>query len=301
MLPVAGAPSRRRAPTLIVGQRRRVLPGPVGPLASRRHSGRRGPASPPPPASDLGGELGPGGDVQLGEHVCQVGLDGPPRDEQPLADLRVRQPVGHQGGHRPFGRCQALRAELRPLARAPDAPLDAGAAQDRLRAGQVASGVEGLVDGDRLLEQRARPPQVALLDECGRRVLCCERKLQRAGRRQRRRRRRRPGRVYRCPPVPGTRNAAPRSQPRSLRDATSPTAAATRRANPASPSAMASRTRFAPTIRHSTLMPRRALSSQGAVMVLAPARTRRKPPAGGRAAMPPSWSGRESPGRPVLG
>lgn len=40
-------------------------------------------------ASDLRCELGTGGDAQLGEHVCQVGLDGPPGDEQPLSDLRV--------------------------------------------------------------------------------------------------------------------------------------------------------------------------------------------------------------------
>ena len=31
------------------------------------------------------------GDVELGEHVHQVGLHGPPRDVLPLADLRVGQ------------------------------------------------------------------------------------------------------------------------------------------------------------------------------------------------------------------
>jgi hypothetical protein len=34
-------------------------------------------------AGDLGGELGAGGDVELGEHVHQVGLQGPPRDVLP--------------------------------------------------------------------------------------------------------------------------------------------------------------------------------------------------------------------------
>lgn len=34
-----------------------------------------------PLASDLGGEVGAGGDAQLGEHVHQVSLDGPPGDE----------------------------------------------------------------------------------------------------------------------------------------------------------------------------------------------------------------------------
>jgi len=29
-------------------------------------------------AGDLGGELGAGGDVELGEHVHQVGVHGPP-------------------------------------------------------------------------------------------------------------------------------------------------------------------------------------------------------------------------------
>ena len=40
-------------------------------------------------AGDLGGELGAGADVELGEDVDQVGLHGPPRDVQPGADLRV--------------------------------------------------------------------------------------------------------------------------------------------------------------------------------------------------------------------
>ena len=40
-------------------------------------------------AGDLGGELGAGGDVELGEHVGQVGLHGPARDVQPVADLGV--------------------------------------------------------------------------------------------------------------------------------------------------------------------------------------------------------------------
>ena len=40
-------------------------------------------------ASDLCGELGAGGDVELGEHVGQVGLHGPARDVQPVADLGV--------------------------------------------------------------------------------------------------------------------------------------------------------------------------------------------------------------------
>jgi tetratricopeptide (TPR) repeat protein len=40
---------------------------------------------------------GAGGDVELGEHVHQVGLHGPPRDVLLLADLRVGQPWALQG------------------------------------------------------------------------------------------------------------------------------------------------------------------------------------------------------------
>ena len=52
-------------------------------------------------AGDLGGELGAGGDVELGEHVHQVGLHGPPRDVLPLADLRVGQPCRRPSWRRP--------------------------------------------------------------------------------------------------------------------------------------------------------------------------------------------------------
>jgi hypothetical protein len=40
-------------------------------------------------------KLGAGGEVQLGEDVRQVGLDGPSGDEEPVADLGVRETVGH--------------------------------------------------------------------------------------------------------------------------------------------------------------------------------------------------------------
>ena len=40
-------------------------------------------------AGDLCGELGAGGDVELGEHVGQVRLYGPARDVQAVADLGV--------------------------------------------------------------------------------------------------------------------------------------------------------------------------------------------------------------------
>ena len=70
-----------------------------------------------------------------------------------------------------FGGRQALPAERGPLARAPDAPPHTGQAQHRVGAGQIAVGVEAVVNGDRLFEQRPGPPLVALLDVGGRRVL----------------------------------------------------------------------------------------------------------------------------------
>jgi hypothetical protein len=86
---------------------------------------------------DLGGELGAGGDVELGEHVSQVGLHRPAGNEQAIADLRVGQPVGDQARDGLLGRREAEPAGLRPAARSAAAAADAGFAQARLDASQV--------------------------------------------------------------------------------------------------------------------------------------------------------------------
>src|SRR5215470_6087090 len=90
-------------------------------------------------ASDLGGELGAGRDVELGEHVGQVRLHRPARDVEAVADLRVGQPVGDQARDGLLGRGEAEPAGVRAAARAAAAAADAGLAQHRLDASQVAS------------------------------------------------------------------------------------------------------------------------------------------------------------------
>ena len=111
----------------------------------------------------------------------QVSLNGPPRDVQPGADLRVGQPVGDQGRDGLLGRGQAGPAGFRPAARAAAAAANAGLAQRRLGAGQVPVGVQLLVDGQCLLQQRARPVGVTLASERGAGVFAGPGQLQRPG------------------------------------------------------------------------------------------------------------------------
>ena len=110
---------------------------------------------------DLGGELGAGGDVELGEHVGQVGLHRPAGNVQAIADLRVGQPVGDQARDGLLGRREAEPAGLRPAARSAATAADAGFAQARLDASQVTAGVKVLVELQRLLDQRARQAGLA--------------------------------------------------------------------------------------------------------------------------------------------
>ena len=102
-----------------------------------------------------GGELGPGGDVQLGEHVRQMSLYGPARHVEPVADLRVGQPLGDQGGDGLLGRGETAPAGLGPVAMTAATAAYARLAQLCLRPGQVTHSAEALVDADRLIEQRA--------------------------------------------------------------------------------------------------------------------------------------------------
>jgi hypothetical protein len=62
-------------------------------------------------------ELGPGGDIQLGEHMCQMRLHRPARYVQALADLGIGQALGDQAGDRVLGRGETIPADLRPGAR----------------------------------------------------------------------------------------------------------------------------------------------------------------------------------------
>ena len=75
-------------------------------------------------------------DPQLGEHLAQVPLHGPRAEEQPRADLRVRQPVAGQPRDLPLLRGQLVARLGRPLADrlAGGLQLTAGALGERLHA-----------------------------------------------------------------------------------------------------------------------------------------------------------------------
>ena len=70
-------------------------------------------------AGELGGELGATAESEFAIHVREVGLDGPPRDVETSADLRVRQALGrkfadsllHVGEGVP-SRCRPCRAQV---------------------------------------------------------------------------------------------------------------------------------------------------------------------------------------------
>ena len=66
----------------------------------------------------VGGELDPVGVAELLEHVLEMGGDGAPRDVQPLGDLAIREPLGHEADHPQFGRGQAVPSEGRAARRA---------------------------------------------------------------------------------------------------------------------------------------------------------------------------------------
>jgi len=81
-----------------------------------------------PPGSSRISSAAVSGEAQRAERLARawsgstaaVGVQRrPPGDEQPLSDPQFGQPVGRQSHHRALGGCQALPAELRPLARAP--------------------------------------------------------------------------------------------------------------------------------------------------------------------------------------
>src|ERR1019366_5692617 len=70
-------------------------------------------------AADLGGQRGPGRDLQLLECAARVGVDRVRRDEQTLADLPVGQAFGDQLGDGPLALGQALPAGEGTLGTAP--------------------------------------------------------------------------------------------------------------------------------------------------------------------------------------
>src|ERR1700722_1220710 len=51
---------------------------------------------------DPAGQLGPGGEAQLGEDVLDVRVDRALGEEKPPGDLPVAEAVGDQAGHLPF-------------------------------------------------------------------------------------------------------------------------------------------------------------------------------------------------------
>ena len=108
-----------------------------------------------PTAGHVDGELSTGGNVQLGEHVREVGLHGTTRYVQPLADLGIGQSLGDQAGDRVLGGGEAGPADLRTAACPAPAAPDARLAQCGFGAGQVTGGAEPLVDAERLIEERA--------------------------------------------------------------------------------------------------------------------------------------------------
>src|SRR2546422_6856135 len=61
-------------------------------------------------------QLGPGVHAELGEGVREVGLDRAPADEQPLADLRIGEPLGEELDDRTLGWREALPSRRRTLA-----------------------------------------------------------------------------------------------------------------------------------------------------------------------------------------
>ena len=102
----------------------------------------------------LGGELGPRGNVQLGEYVSEMCLHGPVRDVHALTDLGIGQPLSDQAGHGLLGGGEAGPAELRPAAGTPAAAPDPCLAQRRLGPREITGGAEALVHAVR----PRRPP-----------------------------------------------------------------------------------------------------------------------------------------------
>ena len=69
-----------------------------------------------------GGQLGAVGDVELGEHVGEVGFHGGAGDEQAVGDAGVGQALGNELCHLPFGGGEAVPAVVGALPLAPAAP-----------------------------------------------------------------------------------------------------------------------------------------------------------------------------------
>ena len=91
-------------------------------------------------------QLGPGGDIQLAERVCEMRLYRPAWYVQAPADLGIGQARGDQAGDRALGRGETVPADLRPPpTAAPWAAPDARLPQYRLGPRQVTRRVEPLL------------------------------------------------------------------------------------------------------------------------------------------------------------
>ena len=69
-------------------------------LADIRRDLPRGDSGGGSASGDFGGELRARGEIQLCENVAQMCLHSPTRYVQPIADLRVGEPLGNQVGNR---------------------------------------------------------------------------------------------------------------------------------------------------------------------------------------------------------
>jgi hypothetical protein len=132
-----------------------------------------------PVPDGLGGELGAGGEVELGEHVRKVGLHRPAGDVQALADLGVGQSLGDQVDYGPLAGGQARPAAPGAGVGDPAAAADPDLPQRGLGPGQVPSGIQPLVQGDRPVQELAGPGRLAPPRDRGGCVLAGQRELQR--------------------------------------------------------------------------------------------------------------------------
>src|SRR5436309_1531872 len=122
-------------------------------FASWRRSSSVLGASPP---GGLRGELRPRGEPKLPERVGHVCLDGPSRYEKAFADLRVREPLGHERRDPLLALGEALPARLRSPPGAPPAPPDAEGSEECLGSGDCSRRAEPVAGFDSLSQERDR-------------------------------------------------------------------------------------------------------------------------------------------------
>ena len=103
--------------------------------------------------------LGPATHAQLGEDAAHVELDGGDADHEPLGDLGVGKPFGHQGQHLLFPVRESIVGLAASLASGLDQRLGSLRGQGGAAGVGVADGLSQILGGD-VLEQIADGPSL---------------------------------------------------------------------------------------------------------------------------------------------